>query len=268
MQFCFERFKQRDTLRSVNKKFMISNAQQKYVLSLHQKKYRKLNRTFIVEGRKNVHELLRSNFEIQHIFCSEEFAAELTQTQRNCPITIVNEKELNKISTLSTSDHVLAVAYQHEPTAFVLNKNAITLVLDDINDPGNLGTIMRIADWYGIKQLVCSEKTVEFYNPKVIMATMGSFARVQVHTESLVEFFATLPHNLPIWGAYLTGDSLYDIQEFSGGLLVLGSESHGISEQVKPFITKKITIPRVGAAESLNVAVSAAVLLDNLIRLK
>lgn len=247
---------------------MISNAQQKYVLSLHQKKYRKLNRTFIVEGRKNVHELLRSNFEIQQLFCSAEFAAELAQNQFGCSITVVNEKELNKISTLAASDHVLAIVNQPAPSAFVLNKNEITLVLDDINDPGNLGTIVRVADWYGVKQIICSNKTVEFYNPKVIMATMGSFVRVQVYTESLVDFFAAIPDSLPVLGAYLSGDSIYEIPKFSGGLLVLGSESHGISEQLKPFITKKITIPRIGEAESLNVAVSAAVLLDNLIRLK
>lgn len=246
---------------------MISNAQQKYVLSLHQKKYRKLNRTFIVEGRKNVLELLSSDFTIQQLFCTSEFGEQLKTTGGDFPFTVINEKELNKISTLNTSDQVLAVVYQNEDTIFSMEPDELVLLLDDVSDPGNLGTIIRVADWYGIKQIICSENTVDFYNPKVIMSTMGSFTRVKFQTAELADFLQKNAGN-EVYGAYLQGESVYDINKFIPGFLILGSESHGISDKLEKFITKKITIPRVGGAESLNVAVSTAVLLDNLIKLK
>lgn len=246
---------------------MISNAQQKYVLSLHQKKYRKLNRTFIVEGRKNILELLNSDFKVQQLYCTSIFAEELKNAPAESLITILNEKELNKISTLKTSDQVLAVVHQNEQPFVGLKTDETALILDDINDPGNLGTIIRIADWYGIKHVICSENTVEFYNPKVIMATMGSFTRVKVQVTD-ISLFLKEHAEQEVLGAYLEGESIYDLTEFRSGFLVLGSESHGISEKVTPFVSKKVTIPRVGGAESLNVAISTAILLDNLQKLK
>lgn len=246
---------------------MLTNAQQKYVLSLHQKKYRKLNSTFIVEGRKNVTELLTSDYKIQHLFTTDAFLESNPSIIQGNNNTTVNEKELGKISTLKTSDQVLAVVRQFENEKLEAVNEELVLVLDDVKDPGNLGTIIRIADWYGIKKVICSANTVEFYNPKVIMSTMGSFSRVKVYATDLKEYFESI-NPVNVFGAYLEGKSVYEYETSASGYLVMGSESHGISSELASFITEKITIPRRGKAESLNVAISTAILLDNFLKLK
>lgn len=246
---------------------MLTNAHQKYVLSLHQKKYRRLNNVFIVEGRKNVAELLSSDLKIKQLFCTETFLQSNAESLKKVALTVISEKELSKISTLKTCDHVLAVAEQRPNLPFTKNQNELVLVLDDVKDPGNFGTIIRLADWYGVEKIICSTNTVEFYNPKVIMATMGSFARIKIFVTDLPEYFAkNNPQN--VYGAYLDGKSVYELQDVSGGYLIMGSESHGISDELAPYITDKVTIPRRGKAESLNVAISTAILLDNFLKLK
>lgn len=246
---------------------MLTNAQQKYVLSLHQKKYRKLNNEFIVEGRKNVAELLTSDLKIKQLFSTDEFATANAHSLKGVGVQAVTDKELSKISTLKTSDQVLAVVEQRRNEAFTQNQDELVLVLDDVQDPGNLGTIIRLADWYGVEKVICSTNTVEFYNPKVIMATMGSFSRIKVFATDLREYF-TENNASNVYGAYLEGSSVYELQGFTGGYLIMGSESHGISPDLKSLITHKVTIPRRGKAESLNVAISTAILLDNFLKLK
>jgi TrmH family RNA methyltransferase len=246
---------------------MLTNAQQKYVLSLHQKKYRKLNSTFIVEGRKNIAELLASDYQLQQLFATEIFLESNPSIHKNADCTIINEKELGKISTLKTSDQVLAVVHQFENKYFEAVNDELILDLDGVKDPGNLGTIIRIADWYGIDKVICSLHTVEFYNPKVIMATMGSFSRIKIFVTDLKGYFTPLkPVN--VYGAYLEGNSVYEHDQVAKGYLVMGSESHGISSELDSYITEKITIPRRGKAESLNVAISTAILLDNFLKFK
>ncbi|MFT6203013.1 MAG: TrmH family RNA methyltransferase [Spirosomataceae bacterium] len=246
---------------------MLTNAQQKYVLSLHQKKYRKLNSTFIVEGRKNVGELLASDYQVQQLFATEIFLESNPLIRKDADCTIINEKELGKISTLKTSDQVLAVVNQFANNCFEAVNDELVLVLDGVKDPGNLGTIIRIADWYGIDKVICSLNTVEFYNPKVIMATMGSFSRVKVFVTDLEEYFNPMK-SVNVYGAYLEGSSVYEQDKAAKGYLVMGSESHGISSELESYITEKVTIPRRGKAESLNVAISTAILLDNFLKFK
>jgi TrmH family RNA methyltransferase len=246
---------------------MLTNAQQKYVLSLHQKKYRKLNSTFIVEGRKNVAELLTSDYKVEQLFATETFLESNSSTRKSTDCTIVNEKELGKISTLKTSDQVLAVVSQFKNKYLDAINDELVLVLDEVKDPGNLGTIIRIADWYGIDKVICSLNTVEFYNPKVIMATMGSFSRVRVFVTDLKEYFGPLK-SVNVYGAYLEGNSVYERDKTAEGYLVMGSESHGISSELASYITEKVTIPKRGKAESLNVAISTAILLDNFLKFK
>lgn len=241
---------------------MLSNAQQKFVNSLHQKKYRKIHQAFIVEGRKNVDELLKSDFVVQSLFSTKSISEKLDSIT-----TIVSENELNKVSTLKISDSVLAIVKQKGNLSPILQKNELTIVLDNINDPGNLGTIIRTADWFGIKNIICSDSTVDFYNPKVIMSTMGSFGRVNLFYTDLKKYLIE-NSEIPVFGAFLEGVPVKTLKDFKGGFLLMGSETHGISQDLTECITKKITIPRIGGAESLNVAISTAILIDNLINFK
>jgi RNA methyltransferase, TrmH family len=178
--------------------------------------------------------------------------------------TIVEQAELEIMGTLETNAAALAVVKQKNTPGFAITSNDLVLALDDIRDPGNLGTIIRIADWYGIKKILCSEKTTDMYDPKVISATMGSFARVEVMYTNLAEVLEHM--QVPSFGTYLEGENIENVHEVDfpkGGILVMGSESHGISNVLKPLIKKKITIPAFGKAESLNVAIATAIVLDN-----
>lgn len=186
--------------------------------------------------------------------------------KRNANITLfeVNNSELAKISTLQTPQGILALVYlphqqQIDPKSL---RHAFSLVLDDVQDPGNLGTIIRTADWFGIKNIICSTNTVEAYNPKTVQATMGSLCRVNITYTNLISFLGNT--QLPIFGALLDGKSIYETKWGNEGLILLGNEGHGISEKLIAKITVPVTIPRIGAAESLNVAVSAAIFCNEL----
>ena len=243
---------------------MLSKQQQKYVHSLHNKKNRLQENVFLVEGYKNLTELLRSDFQIERLFVTEKFRSKELSTLKNIRFEEVTTDELQRISTIQTNDAGLAVVVAKPNNSLAANENEWVLVLDTINDPGNLGTIIRIADWYGINKIICSPQTVECYNPKVIMATMGSFCRVQLYYTELETYLSE--QKLPILGAFLEGESIHQFQPNGKGYLVIGSESHGISAAVENFISQKITIPRFGEAESLNAGVATAILLDNLIQ--
>jgi len=166
---------------------------------------------------------------------------------------------LDKISTLQAPQGILALV--HTPESSKANKdelkNKFTLVLDGIQDPGNLGTIIRTADWFGIKEVICSPNTVEVYNPKTVQATMGSLCRVKVSYQDLPELLSDI--KIPVFGAMLDGNSLYETQWGKEGLVILGNEGQGVSQEIINLIDRPVTIPRVGEAESLNVAVSAAI---------
>jgi len=242
---------------------MFTKNQAKLVKSLSDKKNRIETGLFLVEGAKSVTELLESDFEIDLILTTLEFFDTCGEKIRDRSNTyeIVKADEIEKVGTLETNDSALAVVKQKANILSETKDTKITLVLDEVKDPGNLGTIIRIADWYGIKSIVASKNTVDFYNPKVITATKGSFARVHIFYTDLKEFLENI--KLPVLGALLDGENVHETKFPLGGMLVMGNESNGISKEIKRSITKKITIPSYGKAESLNVAIATAVILDN-----
>tara|TARA_R110002073_G_scaffold279026_1_gene443172 strand:+ start:461860 stop:462585 length:726 start_codon:yes stop_codon:yes gene_type:complete len=236
---------------------MLSKNQLKLITSLQQKKYRIQHGLFVAEGVKVVNELLNSKTQLEQLFCTAIFAQELG----NYNPEIISDRELKKISNLKTPNKVLGIF--KIPAQKQLAARGLTVVLDTINDPGNLGTIIRLCDWFGIEQLVCSSNTVDCYNTKVVQSTMGSLSRVTVVYTDLTAFLETT--TLPIYGALLEGENVYHTQLPSNGILVMGNESNGISEEVEKLITHKITIPRFGnlkQTESLNVATATGILLS------
>lgn len=240
---------------------MTSHMAAKMIKSLHQKKGRRDAGKFLVEGTKNVAELLASDYTIDSLYATKEFKQEFASllAKKNISTHVVDAAELTAYGTLEHNDGALAVALQQAPKAPTATSGVI-LVLDDIRDPGNLGTLIRIADWYGIKDIVCSVSCVDWYNPKVISATMGSFTRVNGYYTELPAFLKQ--QKTPVLGAFLDGTSAHTFSFPKDGILVIGSESHGISSEVARFVTQKITIPSFGGAESLNAAVAGSILLD------
>jgi len=244
---------------------MISKNQLKLIQSLEQKKQRKKSGFFLVQGEKNVAELFESDFEIVNLFATSDYInkqANALNTKKLVSLTVEStEEELQKAGTLKTNNSVIAIVKCKTFSVPNMTNNELILVLDQVGDPGNLGTILRVADWYGVKRVVCSPDCADLYNPKVIAATMGSFARVQVSHTELPEYLAA--QNKPIYGAFLEGENIHKSQLANSAFIVMGSESHGISEAVAKFITDKVTIPNFGQAESLNVAMATGIILDN-----
>lgn len=243
---------------------MISKQQQKYIQSLHNKKYRAENERFLVEGEKSILELLNSDFEIEIVYSAPYLAAEIRAADYKVRLEEASEEEIGKVSTLKNNHSGVAIVKTRENTPVYCGEKEVILVLDDIRDPGNLGTIIRLADWYGLKNIVCSEDTVEFYNPKVIASTMGSFTRINCYYTNLDKYFDEV--DLPMMGTFLEGQNVHEFIFPAAGYLVIGSESHGISPSIKERMTFQITIPRFGGAESLNAANATAIVLDNLKR--
>ena len=247
---------------------MFSKQQQKYVQSLQIKKYRQEHQRFLVEGAKSVQELLKSDLETELLLCTPKFFIENEKTLEKISIEQISQTELEKLGTLQSNDSALAVVKMRENTSLIADADEFSLVLDDIRDPGNLGTILRIADWYGIKKVICSETSVDFYNPKVVSASMGSFSRILVYYSEISEYFENIVNNknIEIIGTFLNSENVHRFDFPKSGYIVLGNESNGIGAEVEKLITKKITIPGFGEAESLNVGIATAVVLDNLRR--
>lgn len=237
---------------------MLSKNELKYIQSLCQKKQRLAEGLFLAEGVKLVNELLLAGYPVQQVYATPEWEAPIPEL----PLTRVTEEELTRMSSLHTPHQVLAVARQRTPSGAPVWKGQLTLVLDGIQDPGNMGTLIRIADWFGIKQLVVSDDTVELYNPKVIQSTMGSFLRVNCWYGDLKNLLTSA--DVPVYGALLNGANLYETGRVTEGALVIGNESKGIRDQVLPLIQHAVTIPRIGQAESLNAAVATGILLSHL----
>jgi TrmH family RNA methyltransferase len=242
---------------------MLSKNQISAVTALSQKKVRNEQRLFVAEGTKIVPELLSSDIVVRELFMTASFADRI-ELRPGLRQTIVTETELQRISGLSTPNEVLAVCEQPDRN---LEKESfsgkLTLVLDDIRDPGNLGTIIRIADWFGISSVICSNDTVDVYNPKVVQSTMGSICRVKVFYTDLSAFLAS--STLPVYGTLLEGGNIYAGQLSTEGFIVTGNESHGISPAIQKLLTHRITIPSFssmksgGEAESLNAAIATAI---------
>lgn len=240
---------------------MLTKAKIKLIKSLHEKKYRNKYGLFIVEGEKSVKELLQSDFKIDHILTTKDFYKANSKSFKDITHDIVEKDEIEKVSSLESNDSVLAVVFQKENQEFEINANEIVLALDDIRDPGNLGTIIRIADWYGIKKIIASESTVDQYNNKTISASKGSFARIQMFYSNLEKFLHDV--KTPILGTFMKGKNVHTFDFPKGGILVMGNESNGVSKDIEKHITEKITIPSFGETESLNVGIATAVVVDN-----
>jgi TrmH family RNA methyltransferase len=244
---------------------MISKNQLKLIKALESKKQRKKNGLFLVQGEKNVAELFNSNFSIQQLYATAAYINnnETLLTEHNLiPLVVeASEEDLKRAGTLISNNSVLAIVKCKDVALPAIAENELILVLDQVGDPGNLGTILRVADWYGIKNVVCSPDCADFYNPKVIAATMGSFARVSVSHTELVDYLSV--QSKPIYGAFLEGENIHKAHLNKSAFIVMGSESHGISVPVEQLITDKITIPNFGQAESLNVAMATGIILDN-----
>ena len=243
---------------------MFSKAVVKYVKSLQVKKYRSQHQAFVVEGAKSVLELLQSDFEIQHLFVTQSFKDEYAAIlAKGFKYDVVTEKDLVTAGTFASNNAALAVAGMRRLPQLTLKQKEFIIALDDIRDPGNLGTIIRIADWYGIEHVVCSETCADFYNPKVIAATMGSFTRVKVHYLDLPEWLSLHTSKYKIYGASLAGENLHRMQLKPEGIVVLGNEANGIRPEVAKQVNQLIKIPAFGKAESLNVATATAIIIDN-----
>jgi TrmH family RNA methyltransferase len=245
--------------RNINE--MLSKKEVKYIQSLCHKRQRDEDKVFIAEGPKLAEEILKSDFKLLHVYALKEWI------EANPQLVIlaieITPSELERISQLKTPNQVLVVAQQkileNEPSA----NDQLTLVLDGIQDPGNLGTIIRIADWFGIKQMVLSSDCADIYNPKVVQSTMGSIGRVACWYKSLNHWLTNV--RVPVYGALLSGESVFDVSAIKEGILVIGNESKGIRNDIINYISKPVTIPKTGGAESLNAAVATGIILSHLI---
>jgi len=262
----------------------MTNTQRKFLRSLQQKKERKENNSFVIEGKKIVTETLQatnSNYKIKQLFATQDFLDNLeNQNILNNKVEDVNNEDNQIEIILSTANQLseagslksnnAAIAVVEFPVLTVPKKlENLALLLENINDPGNLGTIIRIADWYGIEDIFCSQQTVDLYNSKTLSATMGSFLRVNVHYGNEFEFLKLAEGNT--YGAFLDGKNVHQTKFPKTGMLVIGSESHGITEKLGKEILNKITIPSFASsnnnneesAESLNAAIATAIICDN-----
>lgn len=235
----------------------ISKNQLKLITSLSQKKYRQKHDLFIAEGVKVLNELLNSTFEIETLFCTDDFEATISEEK----VVRISETELKKVSTLKSPNKALGIF--KIPKEKAVQNSGLTIALDAINDPGNLGTIIRLCDWFGITQLVCSKDTVDCYNQKVVQASMGSLTRVSIHYTDLENYITK--SNLDTFIADMDGENVYKTKLPKEGILIMGNEANGVSEEIKSLLQHKISIPRFGETqetESLNVATATAILLS------
>lgn len=245
---------------------MVSKNQIKLITSLQHKKYRVEHQLFIAEGVKVIQELLASNFVLEHLFETEAIFEQVPISQR----TVIKEQDMGRITALSSASSSLAIFKIPQETK--IDTKGLIVALDDIRDPGNLGTIIRLCDWFGVSQLLCSYETVDVYNPKVVQATMGSISRIKVNYVDLNAF--VLQSALPVFGTFMDGKNLYEETLPKEAILILGNEANGISSELEKSIKNRIAIPRFTAAvgdassrdiqktESLNVATATAIFLS------
>jgi TrmH family RNA methyltransferase len=236
---------------------MVSKNQIKLITGLQQKKYRNEYQLFLAEGVKVIQELLQSNIVLDHLFETESIFETVPAAQK----TLIKEADMKRMSALNTPSSCLAVF--HIPAPKPIDSKGLIVALDDIRDPGNLGTIIRLCDWFGVTQLLCSKETVDLYNPKVIQSTMGSVSRVQVNYVDLNAFISET--TLPVFGTFMDGNNIYKEQLPSEGILIFGNEANGISPTLEQKIKNRIAIPRFGnlqQTESLNVATATAIFLS------
>lgn len=241
---------------------MLSKSQLKYIQSLSQKKCRDQEGVFIAEGPKIVSELLQQpNCRIKQVYGTAAWCNQNPQV----PAVEISEVELEKMSQLQTPHQVLLIAEKFQWNRPLQIKHTLTLALDTIQDPGNLGTIIRLADWFAIPQVVCSQGCADVYNPKVVQSSMGSLARVRVEYVNLIEWVKMYRKEVTTFAATLDGKDISKIKKIAEGILIIGNESRGISQELLLETDQQITIPRKGKAESLNAAVAAGIVLSHLV---
>jgi len=237
---------------------MLSKSRITLITSLKQKKYRLQHQLFVVEGIKTIDEFLKSSYVLEYLYSTKEFEQVAKEKQ-----TVVSESDLKKVSFLKNTNSALAVFKMNSTKK--IDESKLIVALDNVRDPGNLGTIIRLCDWFGITDLICNSETVDCYNSKVVQATMGSLTRVNV-TYLNLEAYLSEKKNIPVYGTFMEGDNLYTTDVSSSlGIIVLGNEANGISESIEKVITQKITIPKFGAVqqtESLNVAMATSIVLS------
>ena len=235
---------------------MVTKHQIKLIKSLAKKKYRQELGLFIVEGIKGIEEFLSSDFKLDTLYTTKPiFDAPEKSTQN------ISEAELKRLTSFKNPNTALAVF--KIPKQFGVNEKGLIVVLDDVRDPGNLGTIIRLCDWYGVKQLVCSNNTVDCYNPKVVQATMGSLTRVTISYVDLEDYISKSEN--VVFGTFMEGENIYTSELPEDGIVIMGNEANGISDAMKSVVNRKLSIPRFGnntATESLNVANATAIILS------
>lgn len=236
-----------------------------FIRQLHQKKFRSESGLFLVEGVKSVIEVLHSNWQVEEVLFTERLASVLNNVEVACPITMVTSKEMERISALTTPPEIMALVRMQKFTSEQLCDDKPLLVLDDIRDPGNFGTIIRSADWFGFEQILCSPTCVELSNPKVIQATMGSFLRMKVIYADLLPLLQRRAKFSALYGTFMEGKAIQEIQFKSNDTLIIGNEANGISEALQKIIQQKISIPSYALnrdkAESLNASIATAIVL-------
>ncbi len=242
---------------------MLAKSKLKYIQTLSQKKFRDSERLFIAEGPKLVAELLADPaIAVREVYALEDWIIANEKQGSKAFLETVTEQELERISQLTTPNKVIALVEYFDPVSPVITKGKITLALDDLQDPGNMGTILRIADWYGIEQLVCSRETADIYNPKVVQSSMGSIGRVRVFYTELREWLEE-QKDIQIYASVLDGEDITKMEKQKEGIILIGNESRGIHPELIKRANAKITIPKKGKAESLNAAVATGIILSH-----
>jgi TrmH family RNA methyltransferase len=245
---------------------MLVKSKVKYIQSLGQKKFREQEGVFIAEGTKLVNELLLSdNAEILEVFALQEWMGENKKLLGSISVTEITAADLEKISQLTTPNQVLAIVKEFKINDKIETNGQIILALDGIRDPGNMGTIIRIADWFGVKQIICSNDCADMYKTKVVQATMGSIARIKIFYTDLEKWLSENAKT-NVYATVLNGEDIASAKKVKEGVILIGNESKGISLAILKLATNKITIPRKGNAESLNAAVAAGIVLSHLIQ--
>lgn len=243
---------------------MLSKAEIARLRSLQDKKHRDALGLFVVEGEKVVGELLTEGFPLLEVYSTPDWTPPARRSGATT-FRVVTHAEMSRVSHYPTPASVIAIGRIERPALMVDELDSgLTLALDGIQDAGNLGTLLRIADWYALKRVVCSPDCVDLFNQKVINASMGSFSRVPVYAHDLENALASV--RVPILGCDLEGDSVHDLPPLRDAVIVIGSEGRGLSTPVKARLNRRITIPRFGRAESLNAGIAAAIVCDNLRR--
>ncbi len=245
---------------------MLSKNKQKLITSLAKKKYRDSHHLFLAEGDKLVSDLVSNHLNCVLLVCTEQWHTLHQQETGNCPeVIITDENQIKKVSQLKSPPPVIGVFEQKKDRTDTIHfHDELTLFLDDVQDPGNLGTIIRLADWFGIRQVFCSKGCADVYNHKTIQSTMGAIARVTVHYTNPITFFEEAKQaNIPVYGTFLEGENIYSESLTTNGIILMGNEGKGICPELQPYVSKKLFIPNFPAgaltSESLNVSIATAI---------